>query len=71
MKLHDCPEADSLTIELKPQPSAEVREVADGLRVDIETVGEEVRFDLDHAPQRFDLPTLETVALPLMATRAA
>ena len=71
MKLHYYPETDSLYIELKPQPGAEVREVADGLNVDIDAAGEVVGFDIEHASQRFDLSTLETVALPLKATRAA
>jgi uncharacterized protein YuzE len=71
MKLHYYPETDSLCIELKPQPGAEVREVADGLNVDIDAAGEVVGFDIEHASQRFDLSTLETVALPLKTTRAA
>jgi uncharacterized protein YuzE len=71
MKLHYYPETDSLYIELKPQPGAEVREVADGLNVDLDATGEVVGFDIDRASQRFDLSTLETVALPLKTTRAA
>ncbi len=71
MKPHDCPKADSFTIELKPRPGAEVREVAEGLNVDIDAAGEVVGFDIDRASQRFDLSTLETVALPLKATHAA
>ena len=71
MKLHYYPETDSLYIELKPRPGAEVREVADGLNVDIDAAGEVVGFDIDHASKRFDLSTLETVALPLRTTRAA
>jgi uncharacterized protein YuzE len=71
MKLHYDPETDSLYIELKPQPGAEVREVADGLNVDIDAAGEVVGFDIEHASQRFDLSTLETVALPFKTTRAA
>jgi len=71
MKLHYYPETDSLYIELKPRPGAEVREVADGLNVDIDPAGEVVGFDIEHASQRFDLSTLETVALPLKTTHAA
>jgi uncharacterized protein YuzE len=71
MKLHYYPETDSLYIELKPQPGAEVREVADGLNVDLDATGEVVGFDIDRASQRFDLSTPETVALPLKATHAA
>jgi uncharacterized protein YuzE len=71
MKLHYYPETDSLYIELKSEPGAEVREVADGLNVDLNAAGEVVGFDIDHASQRLDLTTLETVALPLKTTRAA
>jgi uncharacterized protein YuzE len=71
MKLHYYPETDSLYIELLPGPGAEVREVADGLNVDLNADGEVVGFDLEHASRRFDLSTLETVALPLTTTRAA
>ena len=70
MKLHYYPETDSLYIELKPEPGAETREVASGLNVDLDAQGEVVGFDIDHA-SRLDLATLETVALPVKATRAA
>ena len=39
MKLHYYPETDSLYIELKSEPGAEVREVADGLNVDLSATG--------------------------------
>jgi uncharacterized protein YuzE len=71
MKLHDYPETDSLYIELRPEPGAEVREVAEGLHVDLSATGEVVEFDIDHASRRLDLTTLETVALPLGTTKAA
>jgi uncharacterized protein YuzE len=71
VKLHYYPETDSLCIELKPEPGAEVREVAAGLNVDIDAAGDVVGFDIDHASSRFDLSTLETIALPLKTTRAA
>ena len=71
MKLHYYPETDSLYIEFKPAPGAEVREMADGLNVDLDAAGEVVGFDIDRASTRLDLSTLETVALPLKTTRAA
>jgi uncharacterized protein YuzE len=71
MKLHYYPETDSLYIELKPEPGAETREVADGLVVDLDSKGEVVGFDIDQASTRLDLSTLETVALPLRTTKAA
>lgn len=69
MKLHYYPETDSLYIELKAEPGAETREVAEGLNVDLDAQGQVVGFDIDGASTRFDLTTLETVALPV--TKAA
>ena len=71
MKLRYYPDTDSLYIELKSEPGAEVREVADGLNVDLSVTGEVVGFDIGHASTRLDLTTLEAVALPLKTTRAA
>lgn len=71
MKLHYDPETDSLYIELKPTQGAEVREIADGLNVDLDAAGEVVGFDIDHASTRLDPTSLETVALPFSAIRAA
>ena len=71
MKLHYYPETDSLYIELKREPGAETREVANGLNVDIDADGEVVGFDIDFASKRFGLSQLETVALPVKRTVAA
>jgi uncharacterized protein YuzE len=71
MKLHYYPETDSLYIELRSGPGAEVREVADGLNADIDATGSVIGLDIDQASQRLDLATLETIALPLTTTRAA
>jgi uncharacterized protein YuzE len=71
MKLHYYPETDSLYIELKAEPGAETREVADGLNVDLDGKGEVVGFDIDFASKRFDLSTLETIALPLHSAKVA
>jgi len=71
MKLHYYPETDSLYIELQPGPGAETREIASGLNVDLDSAGEVVGFDIDHASRHTDLSSLETVALPLRTTRVA
>jgi uncharacterized protein YuzE len=71
VKLHYYPETDSLYIELRAEPGAEVREVAAGLNVDIDAAGNVVGFDIDQASKRLDLSTLETIALPVKMTRAA
>jgi uncharacterized protein YuzE len=71
MKLHYYADTDSLYIELKETPGTETREVADGLVVDLDAKGDVVGFDIDGASRRFDLSTLETIALPVKSTKAA
>jgi uncharacterized protein YuzE len=67
MKLHYYPETDSLYIELKSAPGAEVREIVEGLVVDLDINGDVVGFDIDHASQKFDLSKVETISLPLVS----
>ena len=71
MKLHYYPETDSLYIELRPEPGTETREIASGLNVDLDAAGSVVGFDIDFASEKLDLSTLETIALPVRATRVA
>jgi len=78
MKLRYYPETDSLYIELSDRhielsdrPGAETREIADGLNVDFDADGSVVGLDIDGASKKLDLTTIETVALPVKATRAA
>jgi uncharacterized protein YuzE len=71
MKLHYYPETDSLYIELNASPGVEVREVAEGLNVDVDAQGNVVGFDIDSASRRIDLSSLETMALPFKALKAA
>jgi uncharacterized protein YuzE len=71
MKLHYYPETDSLYIELRSAPGVEAKEVAAGVVLDLDANGDVVGFDIDRASRRFDLSTLETVALPLRNLSAA
>ncbi len=71
MKLHYYPETDSLYIELKAAPGTETREIAPGLNVDLDDHGDVVGLDIDGASRKLDLSTLETVSLPVKATKAA
>jgi uncharacterized protein YuzE len=64
MKLHYYPETDSLYIELKATPGSVTREIAEGLVVDFDENGDVVGLDIDHASQKLDLSTVETIALP-------
>jgi uncharacterized protein YuzE len=67
MKLHYYPETDSLYIELKSSPGTHTREIVDGLNVDLDANGDVVGFDIDHASDKLDLSSIETIALPLNA----
>ncbi len=69
MKLRYYAETDSLYVEFRPEPGMETREVADGLRVDLDAEGNVVGFDIDHAAARLDLSTLETRNLPVRSAR--
>ncbi|MYD94064.1 MAG: DUF2283 domain-containing protein [Chloroflexi bacterium] len=69
MRLHYCPDTDSLYVELRARPGAETREVSDGLNVDLDAAGNVIGFDIDHASKRLDLSTLETEALPVHSAR--
>jgi len=64
VKLHYYPETDSLYIELQKKSGVDSREIADGVVVDFDDAGHVVGIDIDHAGERLDLETLETVALP-------
>jgi uncharacterized protein YuzE len=69
MKLHYYAETDSLYIDLNSRPSADSREIADGLVIDFDAQGNIVGIDIDHASQKLDLKTLETVCLPALTAR--
>ncbi len=69
MKLHYYPETDSLYIDLNSKPSADSREIAEGLVVDFESEGDVVGIDIEHASRKLDLKTLETVDLPASTTK--
>lgn len=71
MKLHYYPETDSPYIELRAVPSAETREVAEGLNADFDSGGIVVGLDIDGASTKLDLATLETIALPIGTLKAA
>jgi len=49
VKLHYYPETDSLYVDLNSRPSADSREIAEGLVIDFGTEGNIVGIDIDHA----------------------
>jgi len=68
MRLHYYPETDSLYIDLAERPGAQVREVAPGVNLDLDSEGALVGIDIDHASHIVNLSSLETEALPVAPT---
>jgi uncharacterized protein YuzE len=64
MKLHYYAETDRLYVELKSAPATQTREIVEGLVVDLDSKGDVVGFDIDHASGKLDLSMIETIALP-------
>jgi uncharacterized protein YuzE len=64
MKLHYDRETDSLYIDLNARPSVDSREIQDGVVIDLDSKGQIVGIDIQHASQVLDLATLETESLP-------
>ncbi len=58
MKLNYYPETDSLYIDLSERDSVESREVADGVVLDYDAVGNLVGLDIDHASDKVQLGRL-------------
>jgi uncharacterized protein YuzE len=55
MKLHYYAETDSPYIELSERPSAETREIAEGVNIDLDGDGAIVGLDIDGASTKLDL----------------
>ena len=68
MKLHYYPETNSLYVEFQRRPSADTREIAPNVRLDLDAHGRPVGLDIDHASEILDLETLESEGLPLRPT---
>ena len=64
MKLNYHPETDSLYIDLSERPSAESREVSEGVVLDYDIDGRLVGIDIDNASNRIELEKLVLSNLP-------
>ena len=58
MKLNYYPDTDSLYIDLAERDSVDSREVADGVVLDYDAVGNLVGIDIDHASAKVQLGRL-------------
>jgi uncharacterized protein YuzE len=64
MKLNYYAETDSLYIELADRPSADSREVSEGVVLDYDKEGRLVGIDIDNASQKVELQRLVLNKLP-------
>jgi uncharacterized protein YuzE len=58
MKLAYYPETDSLYIDLSERPSAESREVSEGIVLDYDAAGNLMGIDIDNASRKVQLQRL-------------
>jgi uncharacterized protein YuzE len=71
MKLNYHPETDSLYIDLSELPSADSREISDGVVLDYDRDGNLVGIDIDNASRKVDLGRLVLRQLPMDIERIA
>jgi len=71
VKLNYYPETDSLYIDLSEQPSAESREISEGVVLDYDSRGNLVGIDIDNASAKVDLRRLILSKLPGTVETAA
>jgi uncharacterized protein YuzE len=64
MKLNYYAETDSLYIDLSERPSAESREISEGIVLDYDVDGNLVGIDIDNASSRVQLEQLILSNLP-------
>jgi len=64
MKLNYHPETDSLYIDFSEQPSAESREISEGIVLDYDAQGNLVGIDIDNASAKVQLKDLILSKLP-------
>ncbi len=64
MKLNYYPDTDSLYIDLSEKPSAESREISEGVVLDYDADGNLVGIDIDNASKKVQLRELSLKKLP-------
>jgi uncharacterized protein YuzE len=64
MKISYYPDTDSLYIDLSEQPSAESREISEGVVLDYDAQGRLVGIDIDNASLKVELKKLTLSKLP-------
>ena len=64
MKVNYHPETDSLYIDLSERPSADSREISEGVVLDYDDAGNLVGIDIDNASSKVQLERLVVSRLP-------
>ena len=64
MKVNYYPETDSLYIDLSEKPSAESKEISEGVVLDYDAEGNLVGIDIDNASSKVQLKELILSRLP-------
>lgn len=64
MKLNYYADTDSLYIDLSERPSAESREISEGVILDYDSAGNLVGIDIDNASAKVQMNTLTLNKLP-------
>lgn len=64
MKLNYYADTDSLYIDLSERPSAESREISEGVVLDYDSAGNLVGIDIDNASTKIQINTLTLNKLP-------
>lgn len=64
MKVNYFPDTDSLYIDLSEQPSAESREISEGVVLDYDASGNLVGIDIDNASTKVELHRFVVSKIP-------
>lgn len=64
MRLEYFPDTDTLYIQLRDEPGADAKEVADDIVFDFNEAGNVVGIEIEHASQRIDLRDFHLSAIP-------
>ena len=64
MKINYFPDTDSLYIDLSEQPSAESREISEGVVLDYDASGNLVVIDIDNASTKVELHRFVVSKIP-------
>ncbi len=64
MKVNYYPDTDSLCIDLSEKPSAESREISEGVILDYDSEGNLVGIDIDNASKKVNLKELTLSRVP-------